>query len=321
MDLRKLTQVQKLARNGMFVGAMSAYIQWLAARIEDIQRSLPNEVAALRDELGMKGAHGRTAANAAAVIVRWKYFLEFAADISALTATEKDRVMGQVREAICEAAEAQSEHVATSDPAERFLVLVASALSSGRAHVRTSSTPEVETDSEPAGMPRDWGRWGWKLSEAHSETTKDFDGTGSSTKTTRIDPQGSCIGYLDEHKGDLFLIPSAAFGVAQRLARDTGDPLGTDELALSWRLMEKGLLASTGHARRKNGRVTTPRCRRTLSGRKQYVLHVRAEELGVDIPPGAEDGEQLVSRPADAASEGGTPAGWVQKQNGYELIV
>ena len=65
---------------------------------------------------------------------------------------------------------------------------------------------------------------------------------------------------------------SAAFTVAQRMARDSGEPLSIGSKALHKRLKEKKLLKTTG----REGRLLV---RGTLEGVRRNVLHLHADTL------------------------------------------
>jgi hypothetical protein len=72
---------------------------------------------------------------------------------------------------------------------------------------------------------------------------------------------------------DLFLDPDASFAAAQRVGRDTGDPLAIAPRTLHRRLQQAGLLRSVDDAR---GRLTV---RRTLGDARRAVLHLGASAL------------------------------------------
>ncbi len=67
---------------------------------------------------------------------------------------------------------------------------------------------------------------------------------------------------------DVYLEPEASYQVAQRLARDGGEPITVGSKTLHKRLHEKGLLTSTEPERHK---LTI---RRTVERQRRAVLHL-----------------------------------------------
>ena len=71
----------------------------------------------------------------------------------------------------------------------------------------------------------------------------------------------------------MYLEPTASYGIAQRLARDEGEPIPVGPKTLAKRLDERGLLVSADRAQR---RRTT---RRDLEGARRRVLHIATGTL------------------------------------------
>ncbi len=242
----RLTSSQSDGRTGNLAGAIAAYVQWLAQRIIDIWRELPERVAQIRDSLRLTGQHARTPGIAADLLLGWEAFLEFAVDVGAITIVRRQNTISRVRKALCAAAGRQSAHVESGEPASYFLRLLAAALTSGRAHV-----------CDPKGQaPNSPGLWGW-----HTDPRDNL-----------LRPRGNKIGWLDGN--DLYLEPDASHAAAQELAREQGETLGVTAQTLRKRLQERGLLAST-----EIGKLTN---RRTLEGGERSVVHLLAASL---FPP------------------------------------
>jgi hypothetical protein len=79
-------------------------------------------------------------------------------------------------------------------------------------------------------------------------------------------PLGDCIGWVEADH--LFLEPTAAYRVAQRMARDTDEALAISEQTLKRRLRDKGLLASVDQ------KHETLAIRRSIGGTTTDVLHL-----------------------------------------------
>ncbi len=85
--------------------------------------------------------------------------------------------------ALGEAASAQQEHQASSDPVHRFLELLVAAISSGRAHLSGGD----------GDRPKQATAWGWREVEV---------GTGGYARTD-LQPRGENIGWIDG--GEIYL--------------------------------------------------------------------------------------------------------------------
>jgi hypothetical protein len=139
----------------------------------------------------------------------------------------------------------QAKYQMASDPALRFVALLRTALSCGRAHV-----------ADPHGKPpREAMLWGWQQKES---------GRGWIA-------QGTGIGWIAG--SDLYLDPKASYEIAQEAAGS--ERLRVSEQSLRQRLRQNGLLASIDAGR---GMVQV---RRTLEGRPRQVLHLRSSDLVV----------------------------------------
>ena len=144
------------------------------------------------------------------------------------------------------AAEQEAE-LATQDPANRFLSLLAAAIASGRGHVANYNGDEPDADPEA---------WGWQRRSGENQTTA----------WTSL---GKQLGWV--RGDDLFLDPETAYAETQRFGEEQGERLPVSQRQLHKRLKERGLLAST-----EAGRLT---CHRMLQGRERVVLHLRTASL------------------------------------------
>jgi hypothetical protein len=97
---------------------------------------------------------------------------------------------------------------------------------------------------------------------------------------------GERVGWVADEGDDLFLDPDASFAAAQRVGRDTGDPLAIAPRTLHRRLQQAGLLRSVDDAR---GRLTV---RRTLGDARRTVLHLVATVLEGAARPAVEEDAQ-----------------------------
>lgn len=242
VNIAALTLAQQEAAGGQLARAIAGYVRWLAMRIETVQGELPRKREAYRNAF-RSSSHRRTASIVADLCLGWHFFLEFCDEIK--SCPDVYQMRQQLFHALFEVASAQSALQAESDPAARFLDLLSSAISSGRAHLSG-------TDGD---LPPEPGACGWR---------REALGTWRA--------MGDRVGWISDL--DLLLDPDASFKAAQDVARG-GDELPISPYALRRRLRDAGILASTDEDR---GKLTV---RRTLNGLRREVLHLDPKQLGV----------------------------------------
>ncbi|HZA21127.1 MAG TPA: hypothetical protein VFA32_00715, partial [Dehalococcoidia bacterium] len=91
----------------------------------------------------------------------------------------------------------------------------------------------------------------------------------------------------------------AAYAVVQKLARDGGDQLPVTLATLKKRLRERGLLASTEKHVSAGREVERCEVRRTLQGKRRWVLHFNAASLA-NTPAESEPSEPSEPRQAES---------------------
>jgi len=238
IDVARLTKAQEWAAKGFLAEAMAGYVKWLAPQVDELKKTLGEVRRQLRQEAYREGQHRRTPDMVAALCLGWAMWLKFAEAVGAITANEKEELSQRAWLGLGEMAEAQAEHLASEDVANRFLSLLSAAIASGRAHIAN-----IEDGREPS----DPEVWGWK-----EESTGEWR------------PQGELIGWLDGV--NVYLEPETAYAVAQKLARDQNSSLPVSARTLWKRLREKGLLTAT------EGAKNTVKRQITREGRKRRVL-------------------------------------------------
>ena len=255
IDTAVLSRIQRNAGDGVLATAMAGYVQWLAPRIDDLRRTLPERQRALRDDFVRQGEHKRTPEIAASIVIGWETFLSFAEEVGALSREEAITVLERARSAILGSAATQAGHQASEEPAARFLALLGAAISSGRAHI---------TSAGDGGAPDDADRWGWQMA---------IVGAGSQERE-EWRPKGERVGWLDAD--DLLLDPESSFAAVQKLARDQGTSVPIKQRTLWKRLAEQGHLVSRDRARGTNT------VRRTIGGRRLEVIHLKASTFAIE---------------------------------------
>ncbi len=241
---------------GHYVEALTGFVQWMAGRYDQVRELFASRLSDYRTNALSKAAHARTPDIVAGLEAAFELYLEYSVAIGAITAAESSRLAGRSWEAMLAAGAGQTKHQQESDPAGRFLNLLRSVLSSGRAHL------EKRNGGEPDELLHCLG---WRRQDSHWS------------------PLGDCIGWIDRE--DIYLEPTASFRAAQIAARDSGEAFAISEHTLKKRLREKDLLASVDEARQ------TLTVRRSISGSSKSVLHFRRSTILPEVPDADEDAE------------------------------
>ena len=250
VDWDVLSEAQRSGIQGLYAQAMAGYLCWLADQYESIQTNFQQNLTRYREKAATSSAHQRTpeiVANLAIGLWRLRLYAEAH---KVFTKEEGQDFFKQGWDALGRAAEEQVKHQQSSNPARRFLELLAAAIASGGAYVASS------VGSYPSNQPE---AWGWRQVPRGQFS----DGWQS---------QGKLVGWLGQ-KDNLYLEPEASFEAAQRMARAGGDGIPIASKTLHRRLKEQGFLKSTDE---KRGRVLV---RRQLQGQRRAVLHFHKDEV------------------------------------------
>jgi hypothetical protein len=276
----RLTKCQRDAAAGRYATALTGYVQWLAGQYEQACADLKAEAEKLRAEIIAepdKDSHRRTPTMVADLLAGFGLFLRFAQEIGALNATDARVLRDRSRAALLEVAAEQATHQGMSDPCDRFLALLRSVLSSGRACVASPTGECPETSPQACG---------WRV-------------TGNPNDPQVVwQPQGRLIGWVDG--ANFYLDPEAAYAEVQRLGNEQNDSLTVSSRTLHKRLHERNYLASIDDRRKKL------LIRRTIEKSRRKVLHLRAEHvLGLDSggPKGPHGGKTRENTPSDGAPD------------------
>jgi hypothetical protein len=249
-----LSECQRDAREGLYAQAISGFLQWLAGRYDEARAAFERIVSERRATALRDIAHARTPELIANLQAGFELYLHFAAECGAIGGSECTRLTNRCMDALREAAAAQAKHQLATEPTARFISLLRSLLTSGRAHLEARNGGEPDKAPESCGWRRDGSR-AWS-------------------------PLGDKIGWVDGD--DVYLDPGAAYRVVQVAGRDVGETLPVSEQTLKKRLREKGLLASVDESRE------TLTVRRTILGSSKNVLHFSRDKFLPQAPDEAE---------------------------------
>ena len=281
-----LSACQQEAKAGLYAQAMAGFVRWVAGKHDKIQDTLRSQVSKLRETAASAGSHRRTPVIIADLAGGWSVFLRFAIDVGAGSKDQARNIYKQVWQVLQKAASEQARHQDATDPARRFLELLATAIASGRAHVESADDTTLQYS---------W-IWGWR-EESRGKDTVQL-------------PKGTLVGWLHQYevvggkkpfegevaeKNDLYLEPESAYAVVQQMAKDSGTPITIGSQTLRKRLHEAGMLKSIDEARE------TLTVRRTLRGAVRNVLHLNADAVAERV---REESDAKTDEPPIVPEEG-----------------
>jgi len=262
VDNAVLTRLQQAADAGRFTGLMSAYLQWLAPRMEELKKSFSKEVEAFRNlaiQDGLASSHPRAPEIYANMVAAAEQFLAFLEAVGLVTVERGNELLLTVESNLQQAFSEQGAYLTEQDEVERFLQLLRAAISSGNAHVACRLKQR-----EPALRPY---AWGWRLDGESQIGDKSYT------------PMGDHIGWycdpVENAHAELWLQQDTAFKVVQQFARNQGDAFLISPASLWRRLHEKGLILKTEpNASRNQPRLAV---KRVVGGRNVRVMVLSAE--------------------------------------------
>jgi len=237
-----MTDCQQKARSGLYEVSMFAYVKWLAPNIKEIQKNLDSKLHELRIKVDTsQGMHRRTPTIIASQFLGLQYFCDFAVSLGAISRGRASEVLSMGWETLLLLGQKQIAIQKDSNPASKFIELVRSAITSGKAHLSDIN----------GGEPHNAERWGWRKRQS---------GYG---EYSNIDWVSCCdrIGWVNGEK--TLLDPSASIRLAKQL--DSDNSLQILQRTLLTMLAQQGLI--TPDSSRKTNTV-----RRQIDGVQRKVM-------------------------------------------------
>ena len=153
IDATKLTAAQKEAASGTYALAMAGFLKWLAPKLEERQETFQADVRAWRDK-ARTADHKRTADVLGQLMAAWSTWLDFAAEIGAITEEAAEEISRRVWNALLELGSEQSALQEESNPVEKFRETILAALQGGRVHLMSPS--QDLNDPPPSATSLGW---------------------------------------------------------------------------------------------------------------------------------------------------------------------
>lgn len=252
-DLVLLTRCQKDAAAGCYARLNSAYIRWLAPRLDEVRA----HVAQREGEWLLKlqsGCHGRIPHLAAKLLVGMEVFVQFLSETGLATPQEVEEFATSLLAEVTKWRDEQANLVKESDPVELVFRGLRTALAAGKVHLTSKD------GSRPKSKPGEAALYGWKQ-----------------TESCAIDswaPSGARVGYVE---GDLlYLFPGPAIEGAR-------SALGPDAIAVpDVRTLMSGLQRANLLVKSEATRGTTL-VRKTVGGERLQCACLRLSDfVGAD---------------------------------------
>ena len=234
IDKSELTQAQVTAREGVYCGALHAWVTWLTTRHEHVRGVFADELQARRQT---NGVHARFADMEAELRATARLLIEFAVDRRALTKSEGRKVLAALLGSVADAIALHEQLTKHSDPIEQLFEALLGGLVGGRCHI-------ADENGRPPAEPETWG---WRRSGL-----TDYVGAGA------------LLGYV--HGGRLLLVPKPTMRFVNELFVATGQ----GGFPISEQMVGK-LLHERGFSLVDEGHYTS---KRRLAGRRPRVWDV-----------------------------------------------
>ncbi len=257
VDTTVLTRLQQASEQGELSLLMSAYLKWSASRMDELKKTFPKSVTALRDAAirdRIAPSHPRAPEIFANMVAGVEIFMDFIIDSDLLTIEQSNIVLSDIEDNLKNAFNEQAAYQVEQDETVRFLELLRATFASGNAHIASRLK-----QSPPLSRPYSWG---WRSNEVDLSGEKIYK------------PMGDCIGWLCEEKRELLIEQNAAFKVVQQFAKTQGDAFLLSAPSLWRRMGEKGMVLAI--EKRANGTKQLA-VKRKIAGVSKRVMILSAD--------------------------------------------
>jgi hypothetical protein len=223
VDLDVLTRVQEAADAGLYASLMASYVEDMAGRRAEMLAEHRGLMADSRGKIRpLPGTHPRHVEAIVDLYASYRLFLRWAVGKGLVAEAEAKGQVAAMRKDLVELCGSQAGPQEESKPGRRYLDAIASALSSGKAHLDNLDSRDV-----PASYPEACG-WTW------DPTLR--NGLGGH----RI-PHGSrCVGHIGQSEGFLYLDPIEGRRIVEEIHRAEKHPQSLANIGRE--LVQEGLI-------------------------------------------------------------------------------
>ncbi|AFL75491.1 DNA primase [Thiocystis violascens] len=242
VNLERLNQTQADAKAGLLARALADCLQDLASGFEARARDLKAEWEEWRAVAMKAGLSGRTPEQAAFLLIGYGLALDHWRAAGVIDQAQANEHLDQARRVIFHLAKEHERRIARSQPADAFIAILTDLLLSGAAHLRDM------TDQRPALNAESYG---WKSGDQ---------------------PDGPHIGWINEPKQELYLLPTTALEAIYGAAKRIDTPLNIRPTALKRQLWDRGFLLVGNQEQREGASVDRTTRKISVCNRKVSVL-------------------------------------------------
>jgi hypothetical protein len=132
----------------MYAEAMAGFLQYLAPQYASVNLRMPKYIEEYRAAATRDGQHNRTPQIAANLMLGIQHFLRFARHHEVLSEVATKEIRNDAWRSLLGCAAAQTHGQASEEPAQRFIDLIGSALSSGDATLGKADTGHVPSGAK-----------------------------------------------------------------------------------------------------------------------------------------------------------------------------
>jgi hypothetical protein len=228
IDRGVLARLQHSGDAGSFATAMSAYIRWLAPRLDEIRGRHAKLTAEIREDLGeIPGAHPRHPDAVAQLLAAYRLFLSFLVETGSITRPAAEGLAKKAKKYLVELARLQAYPQQEAKAGRTFLDLIAAALRSKRCHLAVADSDEAPQQYAGAsGWHKDWL----------------YQGKHGQMLDWKIPTNSKLIGFIDEDAGLVYLDPTESAAVASEQGRRHDTPQSFSSIGRE--LLNEGLCRS-----------------------------------------------------------------------------
>jgi len=216
VDKKQLTNLQKIAAQGVFCKFMGAYLQWIIQQEERIQQEIKDRFSILRDNFDQNTEHGRIAPNLSHLMLGIEHFADFCESKALMNSESASEFCKSAEVVLLSLIETQNRHQEDTDPVERFFESLRAILENKEACIKHNPGKDFGSLSAALGYVHG-GHFGFN-------------------------PSGDIIGEIIN--GELCLKKSLAFTKIRDFCRKKGEPISLSERGMGDRFKAKGLLLS-----------------------------------------------------------------------------
>jgi len=158
--IKKLSQIQELAAQGVYFKAMIPFIQWILGNQERLEMEVKEKYEYYRERAAEElpdGTHPRLCENTADFIIGLYFFIDFCIEKKYLAEEERNKYLDPYWEKIKRIISNQQEIITNYEPQGVFARFIKKALTDGRLHLKSQNDTyidhfrPIQMDKEPAG--------------------------------------------------------------------------------------------------------------------------------------------------------------------------